>query len=384
MKERYLLGFLMVCAAFLVGFPVGAQPTAPDQKVLEFRSKLRQLPRPQEANLEPPITRGSAAVAPGTVVMQIEFQLGSSEILPEHHRAVQALGLAISGDPFLKDNIFVVEGHTCSLGSDQSNKILAGKRAQAVVDYLVHTFQLPRDHFRVANYGKSQPVSSNATEEGRQKNRRVVIRNTFENVRLGAALKTFNERGVLINVNANMDFKPGQMFAVEVSPREKLYTYAYRLTLNGEEQQLFPNPSFTPLQNPLAAESLCRLPSFGRWFEIKGAPAEEILMVIGASTPVADPVNLCRRLASDFTGEVWGPATARGSQEDRRQPGRTGAQSRGIGGVVTIPKVPPEAPAVAPPAGPGPAPVATDSGEHQVAELPRDLTVWIRMIRHLK
>jgi outer membrane protein OmpA-like peptidoglycan-associated protein len=68
-----------------------------------------------------------------------------------------------------------IAGHTDSTGSDAYNDSLAERRAASVGQYLIGQGIDPR---RVATrgYGKRQPIADNATESGRQKNRRVELR----------------------------------------------------------------------------------------------------------------------------------------------------------------------------------------------------------------
>jgi len=68
-----------------------------------------------------------------------------------------------------------IAGHTDSIASETYNLELSGKRAGAVVDYLVsHGIGKPR--LTPRGYGEGEPVADNGTEEGRQKNRRVEFR----------------------------------------------------------------------------------------------------------------------------------------------------------------------------------------------------------------
>lgn len=68
----------------------------------------------------------------------------------------------------------VVEGHSDSQGSPKYNQKLSLRRAEAVTDYLV---RLGIDRGRIVTIGKGsgEPVATNATPEGRMKNRRVVL-----------------------------------------------------------------------------------------------------------------------------------------------------------------------------------------------------------------
>ncbi len=69
----------------------------------------------------------------------------------------------------------VVEGHTDAVGSDAYNERLSQRRAQTVVDYLVHA-GVARDRLEATGFGESRPVADNDTEDGRARNRRVELR----------------------------------------------------------------------------------------------------------------------------------------------------------------------------------------------------------------
>jgi outer membrane protein OmpA-like peptidoglycan-associated protein len=74
------------------------------------------------------------------------------------------------------DKDIIIEGHTCSLGTYDYNLELSRKRAQTVADYLKKTTDIPAERIRIAYHGEKLPIASNTTKEGRQKNRRVIIR----------------------------------------------------------------------------------------------------------------------------------------------------------------------------------------------------------------
>jgi len=67
-----------------------------------------------------------------------------------------------------------LRGHSDSMGSRAINLQLSRRRAEAVKAYLVEKGVKP-DRLRVRAYGESKPVTSNATENGRLKNRRVEL-----------------------------------------------------------------------------------------------------------------------------------------------------------------------------------------------------------------
>ncbi|MDR1075864.1 MAG: OmpA family protein [Xanthomonadaceae bacterium] len=67
-----------------------------------------------------------------------------------------------------------VAGHTDSIGTDAVNQRLSEQRAQNVAQYLIAQ-GLNTDRFIVVGAGKSHPIASNDTEQGRAMNRRVEI-----------------------------------------------------------------------------------------------------------------------------------------------------------------------------------------------------------------
>jgi outer membrane protein OmpA-like peptidoglycan-associated protein len=67
-----------------------------------------------------------------------------------------------------------VEGHTDSVGGDEYNQRLSELRAASVRDYLIQQ-GVTRAAVTARGFGKTQPVATNDTPEGRQQNRRVEI-----------------------------------------------------------------------------------------------------------------------------------------------------------------------------------------------------------------
>ena len=66
------------------------------------------------------------------------------------------------------------EGHTDSVGTDEFNQVLSQKRALSVRDFLVEQ-GIPITSLGTQGFGKTMPVASNDTANGRQRNRRVEL-----------------------------------------------------------------------------------------------------------------------------------------------------------------------------------------------------------------
>ena len=122
----------------------------------------------------------------GNIILNegIFFDLGSSAIKEEAAPALSQLIDVFA--TFLSDNenaqyvdSIVISGHTDSSGSDQTNRRLSTERANAVLAYLMEKDDGKLDayeqFFCAEGYGKTRPVASNDTEEGRAANRRIEI-----------------------------------------------------------------------------------------------------------------------------------------------------------------------------------------------------------------
>jgi OOP family OmpA-OmpF porin len=75
-----------------------------------------------------------------------------------------------------KGYIITVEGATDSTGDAEYNYALSQRRADAVIQYLASKHSVPAYKIYLIGLGKDKPVESNATREGRAKNRRVDVR----------------------------------------------------------------------------------------------------------------------------------------------------------------------------------------------------------------
>jgi OmpA-OmpF porin, OOP family len=102
----------------------------------------------------------------------IQFDFNKTEIKPESAGTLGEIGKLLKANPALK--LYVV-GHTDSVGAVAYNKDLSEKRAAAVVQYLVRQQGIAADRLVPAGVGPLAPVATNATEEGRAKNRRVEL-----------------------------------------------------------------------------------------------------------------------------------------------------------------------------------------------------------------
>ena len=104
------------------------------------------------------------------ITLHGEFDIDRALIRPEYREEIAHVGDFMKKYP---TTTAVIEGHTDNVGSAEHNLDLSQRRAEAVVDYLVENFGIDRSRLSAKGYGLTRPVADNATDEGRQKNRRI-------------------------------------------------------------------------------------------------------------------------------------------------------------------------------------------------------------------
>jgi outer membrane protein OmpA-like peptidoglycan-associated protein len=105
------------------------------------------------------------------------FDTNRARLKPGGIREVQKLADVLDKHP---QRTVAIEGFTDSTGSDERNQELSEQRANAVRDALLG-MGISANRITTRGYGKSLPVASNATQAGRQLNRRVEILFSDEN-----------------------------------------------------------------------------------------------------------------------------------------------------------------------------------------------------------
>ena len=102
----------------------------------------------------------------------IYFDTGSDRIRPESTPTLKEIGTMLKEHGDLK---LVIEGHTDNVGTSAANQTLSEKRAAAVRQFLIDSYQVDAARLQAKGYGETKPAGSNDTPEGRQNNRRVEL-----------------------------------------------------------------------------------------------------------------------------------------------------------------------------------------------------------------
>lgn len=102
------------------------------------------------------------------VINNILYATAAADLYPESYVVLDEFAEYLKDNPSFKVEI---QGHTDNVGHDPENLTLSQKRADNVKKYL-ETKGIPAYRVTAKGYGASKPVESNATVEGKAKNRR--------------------------------------------------------------------------------------------------------------------------------------------------------------------------------------------------------------------
>lgn len=101
----------------------------------------------------------------------ITFDTGQAAIKPGFRPILDDISGTLSQ---YESTIVHIEGHTDSVGSDESNQQLSVNRANSVRSYLT-SHGVITERVITTGFGESMPIADNTTDSGRQQNRRVEI-----------------------------------------------------------------------------------------------------------------------------------------------------------------------------------------------------------------
>jgi len=135
------------------------------------------MPKPAVIPPPPPVAAPKPAPKPApvaekvTLAADVLFDFDKSILKNEGKNKLDDLASKVKA---INLEVVIAIGHTDSIGSDAYNQKLSVRRAESVKAYLVSKGVEP-NRIYTEGKGEKQPVASNKTKEGRQKNRRVEI-----------------------------------------------------------------------------------------------------------------------------------------------------------------------------------------------------------------
>jgi OOP family OmpA-OmpF porin len=165
------LWVLLAAAPLVVG---AADPSAESADAALSNTQIEQALK--AAPTHDPATRGLHRITP-SVNLNIAFEYNSSELKPEASDQLQQLQLALGSDS-LREDRFLVAGHTDAKGNPQYNQRLSLQRAESVKRFLT-AHGIDAGRLDTIGYGSERLLDPDRPNDPR--NRRVEIRD------LGAA-----------------------------------------------------------------------------------------------------------------------------------------------------------------------------------------------------
>ena len=137
--------------------PKPAQPSKPSAQPAKPQAKPAAKPKPVAEKV--------------TLAADVLFDFDKAVLKNEGKSKLDDLASKVKA---INLEVVIAIGHTDGIGSDAYNQKLSVRRAEAVKAYMVSKGIEPNRVYTEGK-GKKQPVASNATKEGRQKNRRVEL-----------------------------------------------------------------------------------------------------------------------------------------------------------------------------------------------------------------
>lgn len=127
-----------------------------------------------------PKPAAAPAAKPASTVMQKKITLQADTLFDFDKSTLKSAGVAtlnkLAQDiKKMKLEVVIIVGYTDGIGTDAYNIALGQRRANAVKAFLTNDGGVEATRVYTESKGKADPVASNATAEGRAKNRRAVI-----------------------------------------------------------------------------------------------------------------------------------------------------------------------------------------------------------------
>jgi outer membrane protein OmpA-like peptidoglycan-associated protein len=110
---------------------------------------------------------------------KVQFAFDKATILPASFGLLDEVAKVITSNPHIKK--IQIEGHASSEGDAKHNLKLSDDRARSVMTYLTQ-HGIAKDLLVAKGFGIDRPIADNATDAGREQNRRVEFNIVDQNV----------------------------------------------------------------------------------------------------------------------------------------------------------------------------------------------------------
>jgi outer membrane protein OmpA-like peptidoglycan-associated protein len=134
------------------------------------------------------------------IVRAVDFEFNSAQLTGPARQTLDDVAAALVAQPELNVEI---QGHTDSIGSAAYNLKLSQKRADSVKAYLISK-SVNGSNLKTHGFGKTKPIASNDSDEGRTQNRRV----EFEVTNAPTGVKVLSEGASAASTDAAQQNPP--------------------------------------------------------------------------------------------------------------------------------------------------------------------------------
>jgi len=149
---------------------INGKPIAlPLSQSVEVEKEVRPVKETGSAIEPAPVSKAGPLPEGVFITLTVQFETGKASIKPKYHNDIKRVADIMREYP---STLAVVEGHTDDVGKEVVNVKLSYQRANNIRAYLAEKFGIDRSRVKVIGYDYQNPIASNKTEEGRQKNRR--------------------------------------------------------------------------------------------------------------------------------------------------------------------------------------------------------------------
>lgn len=155
---------------------LGGRITGVEGKLGQFEGRLGQI----DAKAEKALTGLANLRLERKFVIDLReganFAFNSANLPPEAKKEIDGFLSDLKGDPAgMESTVFLVTGHTDSVGSEDYNYELGRKRAEGVARYLITQKNVDPLRVMTVSYGENSPAVENKNAKDRAKNRRVEV-----------------------------------------------------------------------------------------------------------------------------------------------------------------------------------------------------------------
>lgn len=152
------------------GAALAKQATAKANALCPPQAMMAPEPAMEEPLQPVPATEPAPEHFKYCITLHTEFDVDKAEIRPQYKDEIAKVGNFMKQYP---TTTAVIEGHSDNVGDAEHNRDLSQRRAESVVNHLVEVYGIDRSRLTAIGYGMTKPVADNASDAGKQANRRI-------------------------------------------------------------------------------------------------------------------------------------------------------------------------------------------------------------------